>query len=745
MGTIIWPAAPAEADMSKYKRIIVFVGKYAEWKRQAALLHAAAEYEKTFPDVATLCAGTGPDNEVDKIKKLCEELGLKNTFLLGARGQDQLAEMYTVASLGCFPSFKEPFGLVFVECMACKTPVIGANSGGPKDFVSPSVGELVTEPPETKDLSTVAQGVKTLGKTLNETISRALTENWKESKGAACIKLAHDRFTVAAQGAGMLRDASALKNAEVKSTRVAIDDVISDATVDEIAKAIRGLPDVLKERIETVCLGATSSSGDSKAAAAAGNENIKATPPSTMIFQLGTNNWQRPKKDGSGELEFAPGSGVLHEAHHNAYNEMPGVKSYSMYPSKNQGQPSDVNADYQVFELDHDIPVCESASPNSSKRWHGFSEDEFKAYVTRLENDVYDHMKKCEEKSGKKFTMAIAHHSFINPLVVRNVIQRRMKEGCPQIPLYCFVHGTAPKMYRWELGPKETDEQKTFPMRFHKMIIDEKLFDDQVNGVTACFVISKEQKDGIKEIFPMFPQDRVIVAPNGINVEKFKPREKTLPQVLEEQTKTLLWPAAAPTDMSKYKRIVVFVGKYAEWKRQAALLHAAAEYEKTFPDVATLCAGTGPDDEINKIKKLCEELGLQNTFLLGARGQDQLAEMYTVASLGCFPSFKEPFGLVFVECMACKTPVIGANSGGPKDFVSPDVGELVTEPPETKDLSTVAAGVETLGKTLTEAIGRALKEDWKKSKADACIKLAHDKFTVGAQVSNMLKDVKKLK
>merc|ERR1712007_189238 len=164
-----------------------------------------------------------------------------------------------------------------------------------------------------------------------------------------------------------------------------------------------------------------------------------------------------------------------------------------------------------------------------------------------------------------------------------------------------------------------------------------------------------------------------------------------------------------------------------------------------FPDVVLLCAGTGPDAEMNKLTKLCEELGLKNTFLIGARGQDQLAEMYTVADLGCFPSFKEPFGLVFVECMACKTPVIGANSGGPKDFVVPEVGELVTEPPETTDLSTVPAGVVTLGKTLYEAISRSLKEDWKASKGAACIKLAHDKFTVGAQVSKMLEDLKTLK
>jgi len=246
---------------------------------------------------------------------------------------------------------------------------------------------------------------------------------------------------------------------------------------------------------------------------------------------------------------------------------------------------------------------------------------------------------------------------------------------------------------------------------------------------------------GIKELFPEFPQNRVIVAPNGINVEKFKPREKTVNQVMVEQTRKIVWPATPSEDhVKKYKRVIVFVGKAAEWKRQAALLHAMKDIEAKYPDVALLCAGTGPDAEMKKLTGLCETLGLKNTFLIGPRAQDQLAEMYTVADLGCFPSFKEPFGLVFVECMACKTPVIGANSGGPKDFVTAQVGELVAEPAETKDLSTVTNGVETLGKTLAETIGRALDQNWKKSKGDTCIKLAHDKFTVNTQVTNMLKD-----
>merc|ERR1712151_284035 len=276
------------------------------------------------------------------------------------------------------------------------------------------------------------------------------------------------------------------------------------------------------------------------------------------------------------------------------------------------------------------------------------------------------------------------------------------------------------------------------------MIMDEKLFDDQENGV-ACFVISAEQKGGIEEIFPCFPQDRVIVAPNGINVEKFRPREKTRTTVVVEQTRSCIWPDVPDeADMAKYTQVLAFVGKAAEWKRQAALLHAAAQYEKEFPNLATLCVGTGPEDEMKKITDLCTKLGLKNTFILGARGQDILAEIYTVANVGVFPSFKEPFGLVFVECMACRAPVIGCNSGGPKDFVTTEVGELVPEPPETKDLSTVPDGIVTLGGSLNEAITRALKEDWKTSKGAACIKLAHDKFTVGAQVSNMLRDLKAL-
>jgi len=78
--------------------------------------------------------------------------------------------------------------------------------------------------------------------------------------------------------------------------------------------------------------------------------------------------------------------------------------------------------------------------------------------------------------------------------------------------------------------------------------------------------------------------------------------------------------------------------------------------------------------------------------------------------------------------MACGTPVIGANSGGPKDFVDKTVGELV---PETDD-------IKELGKSLSDAVQRAIKEDWKKNRQEACKKLVNDKYSVNVQCTDLI-------
>ncbi len=156
-----------------------------------------------------------------------------------------------------------------------------------------------------------------------------------------------------------------------------------------------------------------------------------------LIFQLGTNNWQR---DG----EFAPGSGILHESHHHAYNALPGVRCYSMYPSRRQRFEEE---DVHVFPLEHDIPICESISPVSSYRWHAMSGAEVDAYRLRLTDAVADWIDEIEERTGDRFSLAVAHHAFMNTVVLRDVNRRRVAAGKPRMTVVCFAHGTELKMF----------------------------------------------------------------------------------------------------------------------------------------------------------------------------------------------------------------------------------------------------------------------------------------------------------
>ena len=110
-----------------------------------------------------------------------------------------------------------------------------------------------------------------------------------------------------------------------------------------------------------------------------------------------------------------------------------------------------------------------------------------------------------------------------------------------------------------------------------------------------------------------------------------------------------------------------------------------------------------------------------------------LAKLYGAASVGVFPSFEEPMGMVFIECMACGTPVIGANSGGPRDFVKPPVGALVPECPGLwDDRARFCAD-------LADTILTAIKEDWKKTKGPTALKLAMDEYSTLTQVKGMVK------
>ena len=78
------------------------------------------------------------------------------------------------------------------------------------------------------------------------------------------------------------------------------------------------------------------------------------------------------------------------------------------------------------------------------------------------------------------------------------------------------------------------------------------------------------------------------------------------------------------------------------------LLRAAVMYVKEFPVVVTICVGTGPDDDLKKIKESCQRQ-LKNTFILDARGQKDLTEVFTVSAVGAPPIVQGALLPVFVH------------------------------------------------------------------------------------------------
>jgi glycosyltransferase involved in cell wall biosynthesis len=443
-----------------------------------------------------------------------------------------------------------------------------------------------------------------------------------------------------------------------------------------------------------------------------------------LIFQLGTNNWQRGG-------EFAPGSGILHEAHHHAYNALPGWRCYSMYPSRRQRFREEF---VRVFALDHDIPICESVSPVSNYRWHSMSEAEVAAYRQRLTDEVVNWMDEIEETTGDRFALAIAHHAFMNTVVMRDVIRRRAEAGRGTIPLLCFTHGTELKMYANE---KRGDQPDEFPLRFLPFMRQEKVFED----VDLVATISAEQVEAFLSVFPEFPRERVLLSPNGYNQDVF--RRLTEPtDVYADRANVLSGFMTQPPEGSDRKpepvapsagfdAVVAFCGKFADWKRLDALLRAAAIYEQHELRILTLVVGSGPLEAQVQLHDLAAELSLRRTYFLGPRQQDELALLFNCADIGCFPSYREPFGLVFIECMACGTPVIGADSGGPRDFVIPEVGVLVPETDDRQELAT----------SLAAAVIRSVEEDWKATKGSAAESYASENFSVVSQVSKLLEAV----
>jgi glycosyltransferase involved in cell wall biosynthesis len=166
---------------------------------------------------------------------------------------------------------------------------------------------------------------------------------------------------------------------------------------------------------------------------------------------------------------------------------------------------------------------------------------------------------------------------------------------------------------------------------------------------------SNYMRSEVQEYFET-PSDKIDIVYNGISTAHFD----VLDGIDLDDFRTNY---AAPDE-----KIVFFVGRMVDEKGARILVDSAPRILSSNDKVKFVLAGTGP--QLQEYKDLANSMGLgQRFYFTGYVPDSVLHKLYRIADVAAFPSLYEPFGIVALEAMAAKTPVVVSDTGGLSEVV----------------------------------------------------------------------------
>jgi len=154
-GTIRRLAARQQLGIAPDTKIVFYVGRFDQRKGIETLVRAVAmsEHRGSRRNNLRLIIGGGsrPGKsdgiERERIEQLVADLGLAElTSFPGRIEHADLSLYYAAADVCVVPSHYEPFGLVAIEAMASRTPVVASQVGGLRYTVVPGVTGFLVPP-----------------------------------------------------------------------------------------------------------------------------------------------------------------------------------------------------------------------------------------------------------------------------------------------------------------------------------------------------------------------------------------------------------------------------------------------------------------------------------------------------------------------------------------------------------------------------------------------------------------------
>jgi len=147
----------------------------------------------------------------------------------------------------------------------------------------------------------------------------------------------------------------------------------------------------------------------------------------------------------------------------------------------------------------------------------------------------------------------------------------------------------------------------------------------------------------------------VTIIPNGVDTELFR-------RTSEEEIKKL----KSELGLREDERIILTVSRLVKKNGIDDLIKAGKYLDFNFK---ILIIGQGKDKK--KLTRLTKNLNLKEKVLfLGHVDYRDLSRYYSAADVFVRPSLSEGFGNVFLEALACRTPIIGTPVGGITDFLA---------------------------------------------------------------------------
>ncbi len=166
---------------------------------------------------------------------------------------------------------------------------------------------------------------------------------------------------------------------------------------------------------------------------------------------------------------------------------------------------------------------------------------------------------------------------------------------------------------------------------------------------------SQFMADEVKNYFQV-PLDKIDVVPNGVDTARFDALEG-------EDLSGFRSRFALP-----HERIVFFVGRMQHEKGANLIVEAAPYVLSAMPEAKFVLAGTGA--LVDALRRRANDLGVAHKVLVtGFVSDEDRDRLFKVADAAVFPSLYEPFGIVALEAMAAKCPVIVSEVGGLKEVV----------------------------------------------------------------------------